>query len=320
MANVGTASERIASVRTTSERTASERTDGAVVSLGVFDGVHLGHRALIGDARAVADARGLPLVVVTFDPHPMATIRPGSQPRSLASLDRRIELLLAAGADEVDVLTFDQQFARQDAEQFVRSVLVERLCTRMVVVGENFRFGAGAAGSVQTLRDLGRKFGFDVQAAQIRADAEPWSSTRIREHLAAGEIAEANRLLARDYALDGVVVHGDHRGRDLGYPTANLHVEADPVIPADGVYAGLVHALDEVMPAAISIGTNPQFAGAERRIEAYVIDRTGLDLYGRTIEVTFRHYLRPQATFDGLDAFLAQMAQDVAKARTLLTT
>ena len=296
----------------------SERRDGTVVSLGVFDGVHLGHRALIAEAREVADTLGLPLVVVTFHPHPLSIVRPGAEPPTLATLDERLAMLQEAGADEVDVLAFDIEFSRQSPEEFVQAVLVRRLCARAVVVGENFRFGAGAAGNVETLASLGRTYGFDAHVAHIRADAEPWSSTRIREHLARGEVSEANRLLDREYAVPGIVVHGDHRGRELGYPTANLHVEGTPVIPADGVYAGRLHVGAEVMPAAISIGTNPQFEGQVRRIEAYAIDRTGLDLYGLPAVVGFTEHLRAQGVFESLEAFVTQMAQDVAQARQIL--
>lgn len=296
----------------------SERRDGTVVSLGVFDGVHLGHRALIAEARGVADGLGLPLVVVTFHPHPLSVVRPGAEPPMLATVDERVRLLQEAGAEEVDVLAFDIEFSRQSPEEFVQAVLVQRLCARAVVVGENFRFGAGAAGDMNTLRTLGGTYGFDTRFAHIRADAEPWSSTRIREHLARGEVSEANRLLDREYDVPGIVVHGDHRGRELGYPTANLHVEGSPVIPADGVYAGRLHVGDEAMPAAISIGTNPQFEGRDRRIEAYAIDRVGLDLYGQPVVVSFAEHLRAQGVFDGLEAFIAQMGQDVERARRLL--
>lgn len=296
----------------------SERRDGTVVSLGVFDGVHRGHKALIEQARGVADALGLPLVVVTFHPHPLAVVRPGAEPPTLTGIDERVALLLEAGVDEVDVLAFDIEFSRQSPEEFVHAVLVERLCARAVVVGENFRFGAGAAGDVHILRELGRTYGFDAHVAQIRADDEPWSSTRIREHLTQGEVTEANRLLDREYAVPGIVVHGDHRGRELGYPTANIHCEGTPVIPADGVYAGRLRVGGEVMPAAISIGTNPQFDGQERRIEAYAIDRVGLDLYGLAASVSFTARLRPQGVFGSLEAFLEQMSLDVEQARHLL--
>ncbi len=296
----------------------SERIDGTVASIGVFDGVHLGHQALVHEAREVASRRGLPLVVVTFAPHPLAVIRPAAVPRSLATLDDRVAMLKAAGADEVDILRFDREFSQQSPEEFATSVLVERLCAREVVVGSNFRFGAGAAGDVETLRELGRRLGFDVHVTDLRADVEPWSSTRVREHLANGEVEDANRVLGREYQVSGIVVHGDHRGRELGYPTANLHVDDDPVIPADGVYAGWLETGEERLPAAISIGTNPQFDGLDRRIEAYAIDRTDLDLYGRPVEVGFTYYLRSQQVFESLDAFLAQMARDVDHARAML--
>lgn len=296
----------------------SERTDGTVACIGLFDGVHLGHRALLGLAREAADERGLPLVAVTFDPHPLATVRPSAVPRSLASLAERVELLQQAGADEVDVLRFDSEFSRQTPQEFAQRILSERLCARAVVVGENFRFGAGAAGDVDVLRTLGERMGFETIVSPLQADLEPWSSTRIRAHLAAGEIAEANRILGRPYDLDGLIVHGDHRGRELGYPTANLHVEGRPAIPADGVYAGWLHAQGERMASAISIGTNPQFDGQERRIEAYAIDRSDLDLYGQPVAVEFTAFLRPQAVFGSLEAFLQQMGRDVERARSIL--
>lgn len=296
----------------------SERTDGTVIVIGYFDGVHLGHRALIGRARAIGDERGLPVIAVTFDPHPLATVRPSAVPRSLATLDERIALLQEAGADEVDVLRFDTEFSRQSPQEFAQRIIVERLCARVVVVGANFRFGAGAAGDVHTLAELGHLLGFDTVVEELRSDTEPWSSTRVRQHLAAGEISEGNRILGRPYDVNGIVVHGDHRGRELGYPTANVHFEGVPVIPADGVYAGWLHAQGERMAAAISIGTNPQFDGQDRRIEAYAIDRVGLDLYGQQVEVEFTEYLRPQGVFESLDVFMEQMAADVQRARRVL--
>lgn len=297
---------------------ASERTDGTVACIGLFDGVHRGHRALISRARAEADRRGIPLIVVSFDPHPLATVRPSAVPGSLATVPERIALLEEAGADEVDVLRFDMEFSRQTPEEFAQRILVERLCARAVVVGENFRFGAAAAGDVATLARLGDRLGFDTIVSELAADREPWSSTRIRQHLASGEVAEANRILGRPYSLPGIVVHGDHRGRELGYPTANLHLDGAPVVPEDGVYAGWLVAAGERMAAAISIGTNPQFEGLERRIEAYAIDRDGLDLYGQQVTVEFEAFLRPQAVFGSLAAFLGQMEADVDRARGIL--
>ena len=291
---------------------------GTVACIGVFDGVHKGHQALIGRARGEANRAGLPLVAVTFDPHPEAVIRPGHAPQSLATVEQRVELLGSAGADAVEVLTFDGAMAAETPEEFVQSVLVDRLMAKTVVVGENFLFGAHAAGNVSVLAELGRVHGFDVIAVPLVADNAPWSSSRIRALLADGEIDKANEMLGREYSVDGLVVHGDHRGRELGYPTANLQVVGDPVIPADGVYAGWLESDREQMPAAISVGTNPQFEGRERRIETYVIDRADLELYGCSVRVAFAGRIRGQEVFDTLDEFIAQMAGDVEQARLLL--
>ena len=297
---------------------AGEHSGGAVACIGVFDGVHKGHQALIAQAKDEASRAGIPLVAVTFDPHPEAVIRPGHAPQSLATVDQRVELLMAAGADAVEVLVFDESMARESPTEFVQSVLVERLRAKVVVVGENFLFGAHAAGNVSVLAELGRSRGFKVRAVPLASDDAPWSSSRIRGLLAAGAIDEANDMLGRSYSIDGLVVHGDHRGRELGYPTANLQAAGDPVIPSDGVYAGWLSVDGEPMSAAISVGTNPQFEGNERRIETYAIDRTGLDLYGRQVRVAFEERLRGQEVFDTLDAFLAQMADDVQRARLRL--
>ncbi len=289
--------------------------DGTVVCLGVFDGVHRGHRALISEARALADASGRPLVVVTFDPHPATVLRPLSVPRSLATITERVRLLQDAGADEVDILRFDEAMSHESPEEFVDGILVRRLDARTVVVGENFLFGEGARGNAKTLADLGAVRGFDVRAVPLRSDGIPWSSTRIRSLLMEGAVEPANAILGRPYRMEGIVVHGDHRGRDLGYPTANLQPDGTPVIPADGVYAGFLVAAADRMPAAISVGTNPQFAGEDLRVEAYVLDRTDLDLYGRHVALDFTAFVRPQATFTTLEAYLEQMARDVEAAR-----
>lgn len=291
---------------------------GAVLCIGVFDGVHRGHRALLAEGRRQADDLGLPLVAVTFDPHPMSIVASGHAPRSLSTLDHRRQLLFEAGADAVDVLDFDARMASMTPDQFIVGELVDRLGAKAVVVGEDFRFGAGAAGSVETLRTQGRRSGFSVTGVGLVGDAERWSSTRIRSLLDEGDIRTAGEQLGRLYALDGVVVHGDHRGRDLGYPTANLAWQDDPVVPADGVYAGWLTAAGERYPCAVSVGTNPQFDGRERRVEAYVLDRDDLDLYGLTVRVEFVERLRGQMTFDTLDGLLVQMADDVDRSRGLL--
>jgi riboflavin kinase/FMN adenylyltransferase len=256
---------------------------GCVACIGVFDGVHRGHQSLVDIARHRADALGVPLVAITFDPHPAAVVGPRHAPTSLATVPHRVELLMAAGADAVDVLHFDEAMSAMDPQEFVHRVLVDRLHVREIVVGQDFRFGHRAAGSHETLVTEGERHDFRAIAAPLVGDgSERWSSTGIRALVEQGDVAAAARALGRPYRLDGVVVHGDHRGRELGYPTANLAWSGDPTVPADGVYAGLLQVLGSGpdMPAAISVGTNPQFDGRERRVEAYVLDQDTLELYG----------------------------------------
>lgn len=291
---------------------------GAVLCIGVFDGVHRGHRALLAEGRRQADDLGLPLVAVTFDPHPMSVVGPHHAPRSLSTVAHRRALLLDAGADEVDVLPFDAVMAELAPEDFIAQELVGRLGAKAIVVGEDFRFGHRAAGSVDTLRAAGTVHGFTVTGIGLMGDTERWSSTRIRALLDAGDVAAAAEQLQRPYAVDGTVVHGDHRGRELGYPTANLAWMGDPVIPADGVYAGWLTVDGIRYPAATSVGTNPQFDGRERRVESYALDRDDLDLYGLPARVEFTQRLRGQLTFESLDGLVAQMAADVDLARRLL--
>jgi riboflavin kinase / FMN adenylyltransferase len=289
-----------------------------VVTIGVFDGVHRGHQRIVSRALARAAELRLPAVGVTFDPLPEAVLRPESAPPLLTTLDRRLELLAALGLDGAYVIDFTREFSQQSPEQFVQSVLVDRLRAVDVVVGENFRFGRRAAGDVAVLRDLGSASGFMVDAVSLvhtgGVEAPPFSSTWIRGRIAAGDVEAAAEALGRPHRLEGVVVHGDHRGRELGYPTANLDVVPALAVPADGVYAGW---LDD-MPAAISIGTNPTFDGTTRRVEAYAIDRTDLDLYGQrmTLDITAR--LRGMVTFDGVEPLLVQMTADVERCRELL--
>lgn len=298
---------------------AAATSDGCVASVGVFDGVHRGHRALIAHARARADELGLPLVGLTFDPHPMSVVRPGAEPTSLATLDHRIELLLGAGADEVDVLRFDADLAATEAEDFVEQLLVGRLGAREIVVGENFRFGHRARGTIQTLRSVGARLGMKVSALPLAGTGvQRWSSTLTRRLVAEGDVVAAAEALGRPYRLDGVVVHGDHRGRELGFPTANLGWAGSPTIPADGVYAGWIMTDGETLPAAISVGTNPQFNGIERRVEAYALDRDDLDLYGFPVHIEFEQRIRGQETFADVAVLIARMGADVDTARDLL--
>jgi riboflavin kinase/FMN adenylyltransferase len=301
----------------------------SVVTIGNFDGVHRGHQAVLGEVVATARERGLPAVAVTFEPHPVAVLFPERAPAVLTAPDHRLDLLAATGLDAVLVLEFTRDFAQWSPQRFVHEVFVDALHAALVVVGADMRFGHRNSGDITTLRTLGAELGFEVATvAEVGAGDEQtrrWSSTWVRELLADGDVSGAAEVLGRSHRVTGVVVHGDHRGRELGYPTANLAQDCVGQIPADGVYAGwLVRpalpagAPDAVLPAAISVGTNPTFDGLERRVEAYVLDRTDLDLYGERVAVEFVDRLRPTLRFDGVDALVTQMALDVARCRELL--
>jgi riboflavin kinase/FMN adenylyltransferase len=289
----------------------------SVVTIGIFDGVHRGHQRIVHRALARAAELRLPAVGVTFDPLPEFVLRPEEAPALLTTLDRRLELLGELGLDGVYVIDFTAEFSEKSPEEFVQSVLVGQLRAVDVVVGANFRFGRRAAGDVSTLRELGATAGFMVDAIELAGDPgqQVFSSSWIRERIAAGDVEAAAVALGRPHRLEGVVVHGDHRGRELGYPTANLELPEHLAVPADGVYAGWLDA----MPAAVSVGTNPTFHGIGRRVEAYVIDQVGLDLYGRVMALDLATRLRPMVTFDSIDALTAQMADDVERCRALLS-
>jgi riboflavin kinase/FMN adenylyltransferase len=293
-----------------------------VVTVGMFDGVHRGHRALLDRVAAEAAARGVPAAAVTFDRHPLAVLRPGSEPSLLTTLDRKVALLGEAGMEIVLVLQFTRELSEVPAEAFATEVLFDALAARAVVVGENFRFGHKAAGDPALLAELGRPRGIDVVAVVLQtSDGEVVSSTRVRSELAAGDVVAAAASLGRPYSVEGVVVEGDRRGRPLlGVPTANLQAPPGIALPADGVYAG--HLSDEAdgvaRAAAISVGTNPQF-GTDRRVEAHVLDFDG-DLYGHRVSVAFAHHLRDQAVFAGTDELTAQIHADIAQARRRLSS
>jgi riboflavin kinase / FMN adenylyltransferase len=297
----------------------------SAVTIGVFDGVHRGHQRIVARAAEAAAAHGLPLVVVTFDPHPDEVVRPGSHPPLLCTVRRRVQLMAELGADAVCVLPFTLDFSRLGPDEFVRVVLAERLHARWVVVGENFRFGHRAAGDVALLTELGDKYDFTAEGVPLLTeDGVRISSSLIRERLAAGDVTGAARALGRPHRVEGVVVRGAQRGRTLGIPTANLETAPHTAIPADGVYAGWLASLDEGgleterWPAAISVGTNPTFGGQHRVVEAYALDRDDLDLYGVHVAVDFAARLRGMDKFDSVDALIAQMHLDIAEARALL--
>ena len=312
----------------------------SVVTIGVFDGVHRGHQRIVVRAAEAARELGLPLVVVTFDPHPSEVIRPGSHPPMLSSLRRRVQLLAEFGADAVCILPFTLEFSRLSPGEFVRAVLADRLHARRVVVGENFRFGYRAAGDLALLAELGEKYDFRAEGIPLLAqDGVTMSSSAIRDLVAAGDVAGAARGLGRPHRVEGVVVRGEQRGRALGVPTANLETAEHTAIPADGVYAGWLASLDAVgreaerrrqhgapgageaerWPAAISVGTNPTFDGRHRVVEAHALDRDDLDLYGVHVAVDFAARLRGMVRFDSVDALVAQMRADIAAARALAT-
>jgi riboflavin kinase/FMN adenylyltransferase len=299
----------------------------SVVTIGVFDGVHRGHQRIIGRAAAAARGLGQPMVVITFDPHPVEVIRPGSHPTFLCTAARRAELLAELGADVVCMVPFTLEFSQLGPEEFVRTVLVDRLHTAAVVVGENFRFGHRAAGDVALLAQLGEKYDFAAEAVPLLGDGGvKISSSLIRQKLADGDVTGAAGDLGRLHRVEGVVVPGHRRGKALGFPTANLDTFPYTAVPADGVYAGWLSVLgeregqeyeEERWPAAISVGTNPTFDGQDRVVEAYALDRDDLELYGVHVGVDFAARLRGMERFGSAAALAEQMRRDVDQARAI---
>lgn len=305
----------------------------SVVTMGNFDGVHKGHRAVLATVMERArnygseGSDGAHGVAVTFDPHPVAVLHPERAPQIITSSEQRLDLLAATGLDAVLVMEFTHKLALWTPEHFVVEVFVKALGARVVVVGEDTRFGVRNSGNVDTMRRLGAEHGFEVLALTDIGEGGRWSSSRVRGMVTSGDVAWAAEILGRPHRVSGEVVHGDHRGRELGYPTANLSQESEGLIPADGVYVGwLIRPTlperdpDRALPAAISIGTNPTFEGSQRRVEAYVLDRTDLDLYGETVTLEFIERLRPTEKFDSIKDLLLQIADDVERARTVLSS
>ena len=291
---------------------------GSVVAIGVFDGVHAGHRAIVERAKTDATEAGVPTVVITFDPHPNAVVRPDQTPLMLTSVEHRADLLAELGVDAMFVLPFTKELSHLSAEEFVENVLASKLHALRVVVGANFRFGHKAAGDVDLLRREGQRHGFEVDAVDLLGGDEPVSSTMVRALVAEGDVASAASALGRPHRVEGPVVRGDGRGRGLGFPTANVEVDGAIAVPADGVYAGyLVRADGTRLPAAISIGTNPTFNGTERRVEAYALD-VDIDLYDEEVAIEFVERLRGMVRFDSVDDLLARMAVDVTATRAIV--
>jgi len=292
-----------------------------VVTIGNFDGVHLGHQHVVRRAVEVAGEVGVAdVVAVTFDPHPIAVLRPEHAPPTITTIDDRLELLEAAGVDDVLVVPFSREIADWTPEEFIDRIVVGALHAKAVVVGANFRFGNRAAGDCATLREAGATRDFVVEGITLDGGPQVWSSTYVRNCLAAGDVAGAAEALGRPFSVRGTVVRGDARGRALGFPTANVPTSG-VAAPADGVYAARHTRLDtgEEYPAAISVGTNPTFDGErERRVESYVLDRTDLELYGVEVEVTFVERLRGMVRFEGVDKLVETMHDDVRRAREIL--
>ncbi len=299
-------------------------TTGSVVTIGAYDGVHRGHQALLRLVHDLATARGLAAAVVTFDKHPAEVVRPESAPQLLTTLEQKLELLGSTElVDHAVVLHFDKARSSETAEEFVNEVLVGLLNTKLVVVGADFHFGYRRMGSVALLEAMGARLGFEVIGLGLVAaepGAQAFSSTSVRAKLAAGDVEAAAELLGRPHAVRGIVERGDQRGRELGFPTANVGVAANTCLPADGVYAGtFIDGGGAEHIAAISLGRRPTFYDERgmRLLEPYLLDFDG-DLYGQSVEVRFEHHLRGQLKFDGIDDLIVQMNADVAETRRLL--
>jgi riboflavin kinase/FMN adenylyltransferase len=285
-----------------------------VLALGIFDGVHAGHQQIIKTAKHLGE-----VTVMTFDPHPTSVVAPERTPSQLISVKDRIELLKQVGATHVEVVNFNKDFSQLSPDQFIEDVLLGRFKAEHVVIGENFNFGFKAQGSPKYLSEVGPKYGFGVSIVKLQEErGSTISSTRIRSLIIDGEIERANELLTRRFYLKGPVVHGEKRGREIGYPTANLGLSPLSTIPADGVYAGWLSVGESRWAAAISIGTNPTFPGVRgRQVEAYAIDQVGLDLYDQEAKIEFGFRLRDTLKFDGLAPLLEQMKKDCDQAREL---
>ena len=286
----------------------------SVVVIGVFDGVHKGHQAVLNRAKAIAGDEKI--IALTFDPHPVSVFARDRTPTLLTILTDRIELLKIHNADQVAVMKFTPEFAAMSPEDFVKKILVQQLSATKVVVGKNFTYGHKAAGNIESLKAHNE---FETIVLDLApSEGEVVSSTRIRKLIVEGDVEKARELLTRPHRLDGIVVHGEKRGREIGYPTANLGDLQGQTIPSDGVYAGWLSVGIDRWPAAISIGTNPTFAGIRaRQVEAYALDQVGLDLYTKPATIEFGWRLRDTLTFDGLEPLLVQMAKDCAQAREL---
>jgi len=300
---------------------ALSKPEGSVVTIGTFDGMHLGHRALIARTKDEARRRGLVSAVVTWDRHPNATLRPDAVPLLLSTPERKVQLIEELGVDILLVLPFDRELSQWPPERFVRDALVNGLAARAVVVGQGWRFGHRAAGDVALLSELGGDMGFDAEGLPLVTVAgEPASSSRVRGCISAGDMVLTRALLGRPFSLEGRVVPGDDRGASLGYPTANVTLDPAIAAPPRGIYAGRAWVEDQVYPAAISLGVKPTFGGDPDRsplvLEAFLLDFVG-DLYGADLRIEFLERLRDELKFDSVDELVAQMDRDVTATRRL---
>ncbi len=299
---------------------------GSAVTIGAYDGVHLGHQAVIAELRRRAETAGLTSAVVTFDRHPASVVRPESAPRLLTDLDQKLELLEHTGVDRCLVISFDEARSKEPAEDFVREVLVGCLAAKVVIVGEDFHFGHQRKGNVELLAAMGADLGFEVTGLPLvdasgtpAADGRA-SSTAIRHALVEGDLTRANTMLGRAYEVRGVVAHGDERGRELGFPTANVSVPGEILLPADGIYAGwLTRADGTVLPAALSLGRRPTFYAEAHAslLEAHVLDFSD-DLYDEAVRVRFVERLRGELRFDSAEQLIDQIALDVDRTSEVL--
>ncbi|MDJ0339460.1 bifunctional riboflavin kinase/FAD synthetase [Cryobacterium sp. PH31-O1] len=293
----------------------------SAVSIGKFDGVHAGHRAVLSELKAIAAREQLAAVVVTFDRHPLALLAPESCPSALVSAEQKLKLIAETGVDATLLLEFNHDLSSLPPREFIERILITALHARFVLVGRDFRFGAKGAGDVELLRELGAEFGYEVRMIDdVMPDGERRvSSTWIRELLDTGAVAAAGQLLGHVPTVRGVVVHGAARGRELGFPTANLSADSEGLIPADGVYAGWLTDAGARFPAAISVGNNPTFDGvAQKQVEAYVLDEVNLDLYDHVVDVSFVERIRGMVAYSGIDPLIVQMRDDVSRARAIL--
>lgn len=289
------------------------------VTIGKFDGVHLGHQALLAELIEFADEHSLAPVVVTFDKHPDAVLNPDRLKQPLIGPHQKQHLLSEAGVEALLTLPFDEHLAALTPRAFVQEVLVDGLRAKLVLVGDDFRFGAGGVGNVATLRELGSEFGFAVRVVPpVVVDGEVVSTTRIRDLLDEANVVAASELLGRPHITTGMIEHGLKIGRQIGFPTANMSRDAEGYLPLDGVYAGWLYADGERYPTALSVGINETFQAVPRLIEAHVIDRTDLDLYDKVVSLEYVAFVRPAAKFDGVESLVAEINRDLEKCRAIL--